>query len=107
MQIDYFAILDIIQQSLITSIFSIIKVNGYLVKALQFLQSFYLMVKHKLKKDHIVLDILSKLANSNVNLPAADLKNAKLDILFTYLAILLELHPDFFIKNTQKYNQNK
>lgn len=64
-------------------------------------------VKHKPKKDHIVPDTLSRLASSNINLPAADPKYAKLDTFFAYLATLVESHPNLLKKILKKYQRDE
>ena len=58
-QTDHSAIIDIIQQSSITSTTSTMRLNLRLVHASQFLQQFKLDVRHKPGKEHIVADALS------------------------------------------------
>lgn len=64
-QTDYAAILDIMQQLFITSTSSTIRMNVRLVRASQFIRKFRLVVRHKPRKEHIILDALSKLASTN------------------------------------------
>ena len=78
-QIDYSAILNIMRQSSITSTTSTMRMNIRLVRASQFLRQFRLDVRHKPNKEHIVSDVLSRLANSKSMLPE---DHSKLDVLY-------------------------
>ncbi len=91
-QIDHSAILDILQQSSITSTTSTMRLNLRLVRISQFLQQFKLEVRHKPGKEHIIPDVLSRLASSNIGY--ADLQPSELDALFTYNTTLVKLHPN-------------
>ena len=90
-QTDRSAILDILQQSSITSTTLTMRLNLRLVRTSQFLQQFKLKVRHKPGKKHIIPDALSRLASSNTG--HADPQHSELDPLFTYSTTLLELHP--------------
>ncbi len=90
-QTDHSAILDILQQSSITSTTSTMRLNLRLVRASQFLQQFKLEVRHKPGKEHIIPDALSRLASSNTG--HADPQHSELDALFAYNTTLVELHP--------------
>lgn len=90
-QTDHFAILDILQQSSITSTTSTMRLNLRLVRASQFLQQFKFKVRHKLGKEHIISDALSRLASSKTG--HADPQHSELDALFTYSTTLVKLHP--------------
>lgn len=90
-QIDHSAILDIFQQSSITSTTLMMRLNLRLVRVSQFLQQFILEVRHKLGKEHIIPDTLSRLTSSNTG--QADPQHSELDALFTYNTMLVELHP--------------
>ena len=91
-QTNHSAILDIMQQSSITSTSSTIRMNVRLVRASQFLQQFRLVVRHKPGKEHIIPDMLSRLASANR--AGHDKVYSKLDALFTYHATLVEISPD-------------
>ena len=91
-QTDHAAILDIIQQSSITSTSSAMKMNVRLVKATQFFRQFHLIVRHKPEKEHIILDALSRLASANSS--GHDLEYAELDALFVYYTTLVQINPD-------------
>ena len=73
-QMDHSLILDIMQQSSITSTSSTKQMNVRLVCASQFLCQFRWIVRHKPGKEHIVPDALSRLASTNSNLPDHDPK---------------------------------
>lgn len=66
------------------------KLNLRLVRASKFLQQFKLDVRHKPKKEHIIPDALSRLASANNQL--TDIRHSKLDALFVYNTILIEIH---------------
>lgn len=91
-QTDYAAILDIMQQSSITSTSSIMRMNVRLVKASQFLRQFHLIVRHKSGKEHIIPDALSRLASANSS--GHNTEYAKLDALFVYHTTLVRINPD-------------
>lgn len=89
-QTDYSAIIDIFQQSSITSTTSTMRLNLRLVRASQFLQQFKLEVRHKSGKEHIVPDALNRLASANRH---QDPQHSELDALFIYNTMLVEMHP--------------
>ena len=89
-QTDHSAIIDILQQLSITSTISTIRLNLRLVQAFQFFQQFKLNVCHKPRKEHIILDALTRHASTNKGYPEA--QHLELDALFTYNAILVEIH---------------
>lgn len=65
-QTNHFVILDILQQSSITSTTSTIRLNLRLVRVSQFFQQFKFKVRHKPGKIYIIPDALSRLANFNI-----------------------------------------
>ncbi len=67
------------------------RLNLRLVKAFQFLLQFKLNIRHKLGKEHVIPDVLSRLASTNTC--HADLQHSEFDALFTYNATLVEIHP--------------
>lgn len=89
-QTDHSAIIDILQQSSITSTISTMRLNLRLVRASQFLQQFKLNVRHKPGKEHIVPDALSRLASTSRH---PDPEHSELDALFTYNTTFVEMHP--------------
>ena len=89
-QIDHSAIFDILQQSLVTSTTSTMRLNLRLVRASQFLQQFKLNVYYKLDKEYIILNALSRLTNANIG--HADSHYSELNALFTYSTMLAKLH---------------
>ena len=88
---DHFAILDILQQSSITSTTSTMRLNLRLMRASQFFQQFKLEVRHKPGKEHIIPDALSRFVSSNTG--HADPQHSELDALFTYSTTLVKLYP--------------
>lgn len=90
-QTDHLAIIDILQQSLITSTIFTIRLNLRLVQASQFLQQFKLDIWHKPGREHIIPNVLSRLANANTRYP--NLLYSELDILFTYNTTLIKIYP--------------
>ena len=90
-QTDHSAIIDILQQSSITSTTSTMRLNLRLVRVSQFLQQFRLDVRHKLRKEHIVPDALSRLASANSS--PTDVRHSELDALFLYNTTLVKIHP--------------
>ena len=89
-QTDHFSILDIIQQSSITSTVSIMQMNVWLIKVSQLLCGFCLSVCHKPRKKHLVSDALSRLASVNANLPQ-DPNHLEYNVLFAYTATLVQM----------------
>lgn len=102
-QTDHSAILDIIQQSLITSTASTMRMNVHLVRTSQFLCQFCLVVRHKPGKEHIVPDALSRLASANINRPSSDPNYEELDALFTYNATLIKINPQLLQRIVKGY----
>ena len=89
-QTDYSAIINILQQSSITSTTSTMRLNLRLVRASQFLQQFKLDVRYKPGKEHIIPDALSRLASANRH---PDPEHSELDALFTYNPTFVKMHP--------------
>ncbi len=90
-QTDHSAILDILQQSSVTSTTSMMRLNLRFVRAFQFLQQFKLDVRHKPGKEHIIPDALSRLANANTG--HVDPHHSELNVLFIYSTTLVALQP--------------
>lgn len=65
--------------------------NLRLMQASQFLQQFKLDVCHKLGKEHIISDVLNRLAS--INTPNIDSYHLEFDTLSTYSTTLVELYP--------------
>lgn len=101
-QTDHLAILDILQQSSITSTSSIIRLNLRLIRASQFLQQFKFDVRHKPGKEHIIPDALSWLASSNIG--TAEPFYLELDALCLYNTTLIEIHPTLVSRIIASYN---
>ena len=90
-QTDHSTILDILQQSSITSTTSTIRLNLPLVRASQFLQQFKLDVRHKPGKEHIIPNVLNQLARANVG--QAYPSYSELAALFIYNTTFVEIWP--------------
>lgn len=78
------------------------KLNLRLVKASQFLQQFNLDVRHKLDKEHIIPDILSRLASSNIS--TADPSYSELHALFLYNITFVGIHSTLVSRIIAGYN---
>ena len=104
-QTDHSAILDILQQSSITSTTSTMRMNLRLVRASQFLQQLRLDVRHKPGKEHIISDALSRLASTNVG--CSDASHSELNALFTYNATLIEIYPNLVSKILAGYEDDE
>ena len=100
MQIDYFAIFNIIKQNFIIFTTSTMRINIKLIKTFQFLRQFDLDIKYKLKKKHIMLNVLSKLININIDVSISK-NHFELDALFTIT--LMQINFNFYNKYVQKY----
>lgn len=74
-----------------------------LVRALQFLRQFRLVVRHKPGKEHIVPDALSRLASANINPPSSDPDYEELDALFTYNTTLIRINLELLQKIVKGY----
>lgn len=101
-QTDHSAILNILQQSLVMSITSTMRLNLRLVRASQFFQQFKLNVRHKPGKEHIVPDALSRLASTNT--AHANPHHSELNALFAYSTTLVKLHPTLISRILAGYN---
>ena len=100
-QTDHAAILDIMQQSFITSISFTIRIDIRLIRAFLFHRQIRLVVKHKPNKKHIILDAPSRLANANNSGHAS--AYSKLDVLFVYYTTLVEIQPDLVSRILENY----
>lgn len=67
-------------------------INVCLVKVSQFLRHFRLVVRHKPGKEHIIPDVLSRLASANNTI--CNNEYFELDSLFTYHITLMEINLD-------------
>lgn len=80
------------------------RINVCLIKAFQFLQQFRLVVCHKLGKEYIILDALSRLAS--INCDGHDNLYSKLDALFTYHVILVKISLNLIKRILNDYLAN-
>lgn len=103
-QTDHSAIIDILQQSSITSTTSTMRLNLRLVRASEFLQQFKLDVKHKPGKEHIIPDALSRLANATPT--PTDPHYSELDALYIYNTTLIEIYPHLVSRILAGYNSD-
>ena len=103
-QTDHSAILDIMQQSSITSMSSTMRMNVCLIRAFQFLRQFRLVVHYKPGKEHIIPDALSRLASANC--ARHNKAYFELDTLFTYNVTLMEISPDLIKRILDGYLTN-
>ena len=104
-QIDYFAIIDIIKQNFIISTTSIIKINVKLIYASQFLRQFNLNIKHKFEKKHIISNALSKLINLNFdkNISSDHFELDALHNTIFFIAVLIKMKQSFHDKCIHDY----
>lgn len=77
--------------------------NVQLVQASQFFCQFCLMVCHKLGKEHIILDALSRLASTNINYLSSNPNYEELDVLFTYNTTLIKVNLKLFQRIVKGY----
>lgn len=103
-QIDHSAIINILQQLLITYTPFTMRLNLRLVQAFQFLQQFKLDVWHKPGKEHIIPDALSLLASATTRHP--DPLHSELDALFTYNTMLVKMYPALVSRILVSYKEN-
>lgn len=104
-QTDYSAILDILQQSSITSMASIMRMNLRLIRASQFLHQFKLDVQYKSDKEHIVSDALNRLASTNGG--CTDPSYFELDALFTYNTPSIKIYLSLVSKILASYEDDE
>lgn len=97
--IDHDTTLDIAKQTSLT-ITSIDKLNLRLVRAFDYLQHFNLNIRHKFDKQHIVLDVLSRLTFANIFVEKS-FANDELNALF--IAFLVKMELDFRVKIVDDY----
>lgn len=74
--------------------------NVELIREFQFLSQFNFDVRYKLDKEHIISDALSRLISFNVN---QFIKDAKVDVLFIYNTIFIEMSTNFEKKIIKEY----
>lgn len=103
-QTDHLLIIDILQQSSITSTTSTMRLNLRLVQASQFLQQFRLDVGHKPEKEHIIPNALSHLANATPT--PTDPYYSELDALYIYNTTLIEIHPHLISRILAGYDSD-
>lgn len=80
------------------------RLNLQLIKAFQFLQQFKLDVCHKLDKEHIILDALSRLASSNIG--PIELSYLELNAFYICNTTLIEIHLILIFQILAEYNSN-
>ena len=87
---------------------SIDKLNLRLVRASTYLSQFRLDVQHKLEKQHIVSDVLSRLPfNADIVKRVFDSDQSKDTLDMTYHVILMKMSDDFKIRLKETYLKNK
>lgn len=79
--------------------------NVRLIRASQFFRQFYLIVRHKPGKEHIIPDALSRLtwANNSGHNP----EYSELDALFVYHTTLMQINPDLVKLIFDDYTSDK
>lgn len=80
------------------------RLNLRLIRAFHFLQHFKLDVRHKLGKEHIILDALSCLASANA--APTNPHHLELDALFVYNATLIEIYPVLVSRILARYDSD-
>ena len=103
-QTNHLTIINILQQSSITSTTLTMRLNLRLIWASQFLQQFKLNVRHKPGKEHIIPDALNRLASTNS--PPTDARHSELDALFVYNIKLIKIHPTLMSQILAGYDAN-
>ena len=83
-----------------------IKMNVWLIPALQFLYQFLLNICHKPDWLNIVADALSKLPSNNTIVEEINSKYNKLDAFYVYNMILVEIDKVFVAKICKRYKNN-
>ena len=75
------------------------------MRASQFLRQFRLDIRHKLGKEHIIPDALSRLASTNYDsLSAKEDGYLELDVLF--IITLVEISPEFKVRLVKGYQND-
>lgn len=101
MQTNYQIIVDICKQTLITSTNFTIRMNIKFGRIFQFFSQFNFDVRYKSRKNHIISNALSKLVSTNHIVLKRNY--SKLNILFVYNAIFIEMFSNFHEKTIDKY----
>ena len=99
--IDHDVALKIAKQTSFTT-FSTNKLNLRLIKAFDYVQRFNLNIRHKSEIQHVIFDVLSRLASFNTKIQLHD-HESELNVLF--IASLIKINNDFrrrILKNYQK-----
>lgn len=102
-QTDHSVILDILQQSCIRAMSSTTCMNVCLVLESQFFCQFRLGVRHKPGREYTVPDVLSRLASKNENHSWSGDDYLKLDALFLYFTILVDINPELLERIMREY----
>ena len=105
--IDHDDVLDIVKQISLT-ILSIDKLNLRLMRALNYIQRFNLNIRHKLEKQHIVSDALSRLATDSAleSILRKSFAENELNALFIMSLIKMNIDFKYRILNDYKTNLN-
>ena len=101
--IDYNVTINIAKQTTLTIIF-IDKLNFWFVRAFDYIQCFNLDIKHKLEKQHVMLNVLFKFVNNNTNSLVKNIDEKEFDVLFTIF--LIEIYSIFKQRIVNKFKSN-
>lgn len=101
-QTNHSTILDIVKQKPIVFTTSTMRLNVRLIRVSQFLRQFRLNVRHKLEKDHIVLDVLSRLASKNHN---ASMNSNHLERNVLHIDVFVQMLKSFYDRIIVEYVQ--
>ena len=86
------------------SIFSIDKLNLRLIRTFEYIQRFFLIIRHKSEKLHIISNVLFKLFITNNSLSSSVNNENEFDVLFT--AFMIEMNTDFKKRMIESYRKN-
>lgn len=78
------------------------RLNLWLVRASQFLQKFKLSVRHKPGKQHIIPEVLSRLASTTDG--TTNPSYTEFDAFFVYNTTLVEIHPTLIARILAGYD---
>ena len=87
--INYDIVLNIIKQTSLITI-NINKINLRLMRAFDYLQRFEFIIRYKFGKQHVVLNVLSRLKNNYTNFTAFEVDELNvLIVYFNYASIII------------------
>ena len=86
--------------------FSTDKLNLRLIRIFEYIQRFFLIIRHKSKRFYVIFDVLSRLFISKKSLSSTDFSHNDDELDMLFIVSMIEINSDFKTKIIESYQKN-